>query len=179
LRPHRPQRSRHWISRAWCGRLERCHCRYRPHRGPPSARTEPRSRWPDWISAWARTVRTVRTVAPRRFLARRRMVRVGARPSRRPLAVSTASRHFRAHAGDAGAEHQSPLPSRWPRSPFPRQIFKLAFCRDNGRIRATTRNFLLLKLMSSEIRVKDAENVAEAALQPFESYSQGTRGRPS
>ena len=104
LRPHRPQRSRHWISRAWCGRLERCHCRYRPHRGLPSARTEPRSRWPDWISAWARTVRTVRTVAPRRFLARRRMVRVGARPSRRPLAVSTASRHFRAHAGDAGAE---------------------------------------------------------------------------
>ena len=52
------------------------------------------------------------------------------------------------------------------RSPFPRQIFKLAFCRYNGRIRATTRNFLLLKLMSGEIRVKDAENVAEAALQP-------------
>ena len=59
------------------------------------------------------------------------------------------------------------LPSDWHRrSPFPRQIFKLAFCRYNGRIRATTRNFLLLKLMSGEIRVKDAENVVEAALQP-------------
>ena len=42
-------------------------------RGQPSAATAPRSRWPGWISAWARTMRTVRTVAPRHFLARQEM----------------------------------------------------------------------------------------------------------
>ena len=57
LCPHRPQRSQHCFSRSWRGRSERCHCRYRPYRGLPSARTEPRSRWPDWISAWARRLR--------------------------------------------------------------------------------------------------------------------------
>ena len=33
----------------------------------------------------------------------------------------------------------------------------------NRKILATTRDFLLPKLMSGEIRAKDAENVAEAA----------------
>ena len=44
--------------------------RYRPHRWQPSAGRAPRSHWPDWISAWARTMRTVRTVAPRPVPAR-------------------------------------------------------------------------------------------------------------
>ena len=92
LRPHRPQRSRHCFSRSWRGRSERCHCRYRPHRGLPSARAEPRSRWPDWISAGARTVRTVRTVAPPAFLARPSVgwygsgLRAGMLPRCRPCA---------------------------------------------------------------------------------------------
>ena len=40
LRPHRPQRSQHWFSTGWRGRSERCHCRYRPHRALPSARSD-------------------------------------------------------------------------------------------------------------------------------------------
>jgi hypothetical protein len=36
----------------------------------PSAEALRRSRWWNWILAWTRTMRTVRTVAPRRFLAR-------------------------------------------------------------------------------------------------------------
>ena len=42
------------------------------HRRQPSPGAEPRSRWPDWISAWARTVRTMRTVVSRASLARRK-----------------------------------------------------------------------------------------------------------
>ncbi len=55
----------------WTGAVRR----YRPHRWRPSAGRAPRSHWPDWISAWARTMRTVRTVAPRHFLARSGSVR--------------------------------------------------------------------------------------------------------
>ena len=38
LRPHRPQRSRHWISRAWCGRLRRYRAGDRPQYRPPSGK---------------------------------------------------------------------------------------------------------------------------------------------
>jgi hypothetical protein len=66
-----------------------CRRRYRPHRWLPSAEALPRSRWRNWILAWTRTMRTVRTVARQRFLARNGsglvvmlIVRVRARPSR-------------------------------------------------------------------------------------------------
>jgi hypothetical protein len=54
LRPHRPQRSRHQFPRCCCGRSRSSTSVYRPPQASKSV---------------ARTVRAVRTVAPRHLLA--------------------------------------------------------------------------------------------------------------
>ena len=97
----------------------RCHCRYRPHRGLPSARTEPRSHWPDWISAWARTMRTVRTVAAPGFsgvekvwIVVMRMIRVRARPSRsKPISMPILRRKVAARRKPARQRPRAVRPS--------------------------------------------------------------------
>jgi hypothetical protein len=88
-------------AKGWCGRWERCRRRYRPHRWRPSAGTEPRSRWRNWILASTRTMRTVRTVAPLCFLAWNgsgwwRHGLCGSAPAPRAPARSRAPRRFEA-----------------------------------------------------------------------------------
>ena len=96
LRPHRPQRSRRWISMGWRGRS-------RPVRRPLSSASIgdrpqamlPRSHWPDWISAaeCGRCGRCGRS-RPSDFwrggsaVVVMRIVRVRARPSRsKPISM--------------------------------------------------------------------------------------------
>jgi hypothetical protein len=52
LRPHRPQRSQHWISRTWCGRLWRHRADDRPRHRLPSAIYRPASRWTAMSNFW-------------------------------------------------------------------------------------------------------------------------------
>ena len=102
LRPHRPQRSPHWISRAWCGRLRRYRAGDGPQHGHRPAAAQ--AVGPQWCNFWVGHCGRCGRSRPDVFWRGGGWYGVGARPSRRPLAVSTRPRHFRAHAGDAGAE---------------------------------------------------------------------------